>query len=74
MNSNGTPPSVDSDKQVVPIAKHPLVIEKPTAEVDVPLAPPRMLRAWIVVVVVCQAPCRVKLEYLDNTVWIAAAV
>ena len=36
--------------QVVPMAKHPLVMEKPTAEVVVPEVPPRMLSDWTVVV------------------------
>ena len=36
--------------QVLLIAKHPFVMLKPTVEVVVPLAPPRMFRAWSVVV------------------------
>ena len=36
--------------QVLLIAKQPVVMLKPTLEVVVPLAPPRMFRAWSVVV------------------------
>ena len=36
--------------QALLTAKHPVVMLKPTLDVVVPLAPPRMLRAWTVVV------------------------